>query len=68
MRLVRPRGGNRGTGKEEHMLWTISVVLVILWVLGLLSGHTLGNYIHILLVIAVVTVLVRVIRGEKILK
>ncbi len=50
------------------MLWTISVVLVILWVLGLLSGHTLGNYIHILLVIAVVTVLVRVIRGEKILK
>jgi len=48
------------------MLWTISVVLIVLWLLGLVSGYTMGNFIHILLVIAVVTVLVRVIKGRKI--
>jgi hypothetical protein len=49
------------------MLWTISVVLVILWLLGLVSGYTMGNFIHILLVIAVVVVLIRVIQGRRIL-
>ncbi|MEN6318193.1 MAG: lmo0937 family membrane protein [Syntrophaceae bacterium] len=49
------------------MLWTIAVVLVILWLLGLVSGYTLGNFIHILLVIAIIIVLVRVIQGRKIL-
>ena len=47
------------------MLWTIAVVLVILWLLGLVSGYTMGNFIHILLVIAIVVVLVRVIQGRK---
>jgi hypothetical protein len=47
------------------MLWTIAVVLVILWLLGLVSGYTLGNFIHILLVIAIIIVLVRVIQGRK---
>ena len=47
------------------MLWTVSVVLVILWLLGLVSGYTLGNFIHILLVIAIIIVLVRVIQGRK---
>jgi hypothetical protein len=47
------------------MLWTISVVLVILWLLGLVSGYTMGNFIHILLVIAIVVVLVRVIQGRR---
>ena len=47
------------------MLWTIAVVLAILWLLGLVSGHTMGNFIHILLVIAIVVVLVRVIQGRK---
>ena len=51
--------------KEDHMLWTIAVVLVILWLLGLVSGYTLGNFIHILLVIAIIIVLVRVIQGRK---
>lgn len=46
------------------MLWTISTVLVILWVLGLISNYTMGGYIHILIVIAVVAVLGRVIRGR----
>jgi hypothetical protein len=48
------------------MLWTISVVLVILWLLGIVSGYTMGSYIHILLVIAIITVLLRVIKGRKI--
>jgi hypothetical protein len=47
------------------MLWTIAVVLVILWLLGLVSGYTIGNFIHILLVIAIIIVLVRVIQGRR---
>ena len=47
------------------MLWTISVVLVILWLLGLVSGYTMGNFIHILLGIAIIIVLVRIIRGRR---
>jgi len=46
------------------MLWTIAVILVIMWLLGLVSGYTMGNFIHILLVIAIVIVLLRVIRGR----
>jgi hypothetical protein len=49
----------------DHMLWTIAVVLIILWLLGLVSGYTMGNFIHILLVIAIVIVLVRVIQGRR---
>jgi hypothetical protein len=48
------------------MLWTIAVVLVIMWLLGLVSGYTMGNFIHILLVIAIIVVLVRVIQGRKV--
>ncbi|MGA3142228.1 MAG: lmo0937 family membrane protein [Verrucomicrobiota bacterium] len=47
------------------MLYTIAVVLLILWLLGLVSGYALGGFIHILLVIAIVVVLVRVISGRK---
>ncbi len=47
------------------MLWTIAAVLIILWLLGLVSGYTMGYFIHILLVIAIIVVLVRVIRGRK---
>ena len=47
------------------MLWTIFVILVILWLLGLVSGYTIGGFIHILLVIAIVVVLIRVISGRK---
>jgi len=47
------------------MLWTISVVLVMMWLLGLVTGHTMGNFIHILLVIAIITVLVRIIQGRR---
>jgi hypothetical protein len=47
------------------VLWNIFVVLLILWLLGLVSGHTIGGFIHILLVIAIVVVLIRVIQGRK---
>ncbi|HMH19879.1 MAG TPA: lmo0937 family membrane protein [Burkholderiales bacterium] len=47
------------------MLYTIAVVLVILWLLGLVSSYTLGGFIHILLVIAVVVILIRLINGQR---
>jgi hypothetical protein len=47
------------------MLWTIGVVFVILWLLGLVSGYTMGGVIHILLVIALVVVLVQIIQGRR---
>ncbi|HUK99905.1 MAG TPA: lmo0937 family membrane protein [Nitrospirota bacterium] len=47
------------------MLWTIAVVLIILWLLGLVSSYTMGGFIHILLVIAIVVILIRVIQGRK---
>lgn len=46
------------------MLWTIAVILIVLWLLGLVSSNTMGGFIHILLVIAIVVVLVRVIQGH----
>jgi hypothetical protein len=48
------------------MLWTIAVILVILWLLGLVSSYTMGGFIHVLLVIAIIVVLVRVIQGRRI--
>lgn len=50
------------------MLWTIAVVLALLWLLGMVSSYTLGGFIHILLVLAVVTVLIRLITGRKLVK
>ncbi len=47
------------------MLYTIAVVLLILWLLGLVTSYTIGGFIHILLVIAIVVVLLRVINGQK---
>lgn len=47
------------------MLWTIAVILVVLWLLGLVSSYTLGGFIHVLLVLAIIVVLIRLIRGQK---
>ena len=47
------------------MLWTIAVVLLILWALGLVTGFTMSGFIHVLLVIAIVAVLIRVISGRR---
>jgi len=49
------------------MLWTIVLILVVLWALGMVSSYTMGGLIHVLLVIAIVVVLVRVIQGRKVL-
>jgi hypothetical protein len=48
------------------MLYTLALILIIAWLLGLVSGYTLGNFIYILLVIAIVLILVRLIQGKKV--
>jgi hypothetical protein len=47
------------------MLYIIAVVLVVLWLLGLVSSYTMGGFIHVLLVIAVIIIILRLIRGQK---
>jgi uncharacterized protein DUF5670 len=49
------------------MLWTIFVVLLIMWLLGMVSSYTMGGFIHILLVIAIGVVLIRIIQGRRVL-
>jgi len=49
------------------MLWTIALILLILWLLGLVTSYTLGGFIHILIVIAIVVVVIRIIQGRKLL-
>ena len=48
------------------MLWTIAVILLVLWALGLVTSYTMGGFIHILLVVAIVVVLIRIIQGRRI--
>ena len=47
------------------MLWTIAIILIVLWLLGLITAYTIGGFIHILLVIAVIVILIRIIQGRK---
>ena len=49
------------------MLWTVAVILLVLWALGMVTSYTMGGFIHILLIVAAISVLVRVIQGQKIL-
>jgi hypothetical protein len=49
------------------MLWTIALILLILWALGFVTGYTMGGFIHVLIVIAIVVVLVRIISGRRVL-
>lgn len=48
------------------MLWTIFVILLVLWILGMVSSYTMGGFIHVLLVIAVVMLIIRLIQGRKV--
>jgi hypothetical protein len=48
------------------MLETIAVILVVLWILGLVTSYTLGGFIHVLLIIAIVVILIRVIQGRRV--
>ncbi|HEX4997400.1 MAG TPA: lmo0937 family membrane protein [Terriglobia bacterium] len=47
------------------MLWTIFVILLVMWILGMVTAHTLGGFIHILLVLAIVAALIRIIQGRN---
>jgi hypothetical protein len=47
------------------LLWTIAVILIILWLLGLATSYTVGGFIHILLVVAIIAILIRVIQGRR---
>ena len=49
------------------MLWTIAIILLVLWAVGLVSAYTLGGFIHLLLVLAIIVVLIRVIQGRRVL-
>jgi hypothetical protein len=49
------------------MLWTLAVLLTVLWALGLVTAHTMGGFIHVLVILAVVAVLVRIVQGRKVL-
>jgi hypothetical protein len=63
---VATSGADSGTHHEEtDMLWTIFVVLMILWLLGMVTSYTMGGFIHILLLLALAAVLIRVIQGRK---
>jgi predicted ferric reductase len=50
---------------KEYMLYTIAVVLIVLWLLGLVTSYTMGGFIHILLVIAIIMILVNLLSGRK---
>jgi len=52
-------------GKEHDMLWTLALILLVLWALGLVTGYTMSGFIHILVVAAIVTVLFRIISGRR---
>jgi hypothetical protein len=74
---IRPLGGTGGrwvyssdrrrvaAGGGARMLETIAIILIVLWLLGLVSSYTLGGFIHVLVVIAVVVILIRVIQGRR---
>jgi hypothetical protein len=64
-RLVRVPAAlmNNGTG-EDQMLWVISAILVILWLLGLVTGYTMSSFIHVLLVLAIIIELIRIDEAE----
>jgi len=49
------------------MLWTIAVILIVLWLLGLVTAYTMGGFIHVLLVIAIIAVAIRLIQGRRVL-
>lgn len=51
--------------REAFMLWTITILLFLLWLIGMVSNYTLGGFIHLLLLLAIVTLLIRIIQGRR---
>ncbi len=70
-RAVRTHPARRGaavastTEEGNRMLWTIFVILLVLWAIGMVSSYTLGGFIHLLLLIAIAVVLIRIIQGRR---
>jgi fatty acid desaturase len=63
---VQSQGRQEATKKASFtMLWTIAVILLVLWALGMVSSYTLGGFIHLLLLLAIIVVLIRVIQGRS---
>jgi hypothetical protein len=58
--------GAAGLTQEGKMLWTIFVILLVLWLLGMVSSYTLGGFIHVLLVVAIVIAIVQLIQGRRV--
>ena len=63
--MARRPKANKTNERKDYMLYTIALVLIILWLLGLVSGYAIGGFIHILLVIAVIMILVNLISGRR---
>jgi hypothetical protein len=61
----RAMGPQRFEGMESDMLWTIFVILVVMWLLGMVSSYTMGGFIHLLLVLAIAVVLINIIQGRR---
>jgi asparagine N-glycosylation enzyme membrane subunit Stt3 len=55
----------RASEQKEHMLYTLALILIIAWLLGMVSSYTIGGFIHILLIVAIILVLVRIIQGRR---
>jgi hypothetical protein len=56
---------DRNEEESMDLLWTLAVILLVLWLLGLVTSYTLGGFIHLLLVVALIVVLIRVIQGRR---
>jgi hypothetical protein len=63
LRILHTAGFHKG--RRIEMLWTIAGILIVLWLLGLVSSYTLGGFIHILLVLAIVVILINLIQGRR---
>ena len=61
--MIEPDIGKR---KEIDMLWTIAVILVVLWLLGLVTSFTLNGFIHVLIVVAIIVIVIKLLQGKKI--
>ncbi len=54
-----------GAAKEDEMLWTLFVILLVLWLLGLVSSYTFGGFVHLLLVLAVIVLIINLVTGRR---
>ena len=54
-----------GAAKEDEMLWTLFVILLVLWLLGLVSSYTIGGFVHLLLVLAVIVLIINLVTGRR---